>query len=173
MAHREKTYPDKYGRFGDYGGKYVPETVMYALDELTSEYARAKKDKQFKIELREHLKLFVGRPTPLYPAVRLGEHLGGLTVYFKREDLNHTGAHKINNTLGQILLAMRMGKKRIIAETGAGQHGLATATVCARFGLSCVIYMGAEDITRQAPNVDKMNLLGAEIVPVNEARRCV
>ena len=171
MARKEPTYPDKNGRFGAYGGKYVPETVMYALEELTREYARAKKDNQFKIELRDHLKLFVGRPTPLYPAVRLGEQLGGLTVYFKREDLNHTGAHKINNTLGQILLAIRMGKKRIIAETGAGQHGLATATVCARFGLSCVIYMGAEDISRQAPNVDKMKLLGAEVVPVNSGSR--
>ncbi len=161
-----KSYPDNKGRFGVYGGRYVPETVVYALDELESFYAKIKTDRTFKQELENHLTTFVGRPSPLYFAERLTEHLKGPKVLFKREDCNHTGAHKINNTFGQILLAKRMGKKRIIAETGAGQHGLATATVCARFGMECVIYMGQEDIVRQAPNVEKMKLLGAEVIPV-------
>ncbi len=161
-----KEYPDKKGRFGPYGGRYVPETVMFALTELEECYREIARSAPFKREFNAHLKAYVGRPTPLYFAERFSEHLGGLQVYFKREDLNHTGAHKINNTVGQILLAKHMGKKRVIAETGAGQHGLATATVCARFGMECVIYMGAEDIHRQAPNVDKMKLLGATVVPV-------
>ncbi|MEA3296759.1 MAG: tryptophan synthase subunit beta, partial [candidate division Zixibacteria bacterium] len=147
------------------------ETVIYALEELESCYRKLRKDPSFKKELNGHLASYVGRPTPLYYAERLTKHLGGPRVYFKREDLNHTGAHKINNTVGQVLLARRMGKKRIIAETGAGQHGLATATVCARFGLTCVVYMGTEDIERQASNVDKMRLLGAEVVPVESGSR--
>jgi tryptophan synthase beta chain len=171
MAPAEKKTPDDRGRFGPYGGRYVPETVIYALDELDREYRRIQRSKEFRTELRSHLKDFVGRPTPLYLAERLTEHLGGPRVYFKREDLNHTGAHKINNTVGQILLARRMGKKRIIAETGAGQHGLATATVCARFGLECIVYMGVEDLHRQAPNVDKMRLLGARVVPVDSGSK--
>jgi len=144
---------------------------MYALDELTSCYKRIKRDASFKAELKELLSSYVGRPSPLYFAERLTEHLGGPKVYFKREDLNHTGAHKINNTVGQILLARHMGKKRIIAETGAGQHGLATATVCARFGLECVVYMGSEDIERQAPNVEKMQLLGTRVEPVESGSK--
>jgi tryptophan synthase beta chain len=158
--------PDRQGRFGVYGGRYVPETVVFALDELEAAYRKFKRDRAFQNELKEYLRDYVGRPTPLYFAKRLTVHLGGPKVWFKREDLNHTGAHKINNTVGQILLARAMGKKRIIAETGAGQHGLATATVCAWFGMECVIYMGAEDMLRQAPNVEKMNLLGAKVVPV-------
>lgn len=163
--------PDRRGRYGPYGGRYVPETVIYALDELESFYRKCKSDPGFKKELNRHLAEYVGRPTPLYFAQRITEHLGGPQVYFKREDLNHTGAHKINNTVGQILLAVRMGKKRIIAETGAGQHGLATATVCARFGLECVVYMGSEDMKRQAPNVEKMRLLGAEVMPVTSGSK--
>lgn len=168
---RNSPAPDRHGRFGEYGGRYVPETVIYALDELESFYRKCKSDPSFKKELNQHLADYVGRPTPLYFAERLTEHLGGPQVYFKREDLNHTGAHKINNTVGQILLAVRMGKKRIIAETGAGQHGLATATVCARFGLECIVYMGSEDIRRQAPNVEKMRLLGAEVRPVSSGSK--
>lgn len=164
-------YPDKRGRFGEFGGRYVPETVIYALDELAAAYDKARKDRKFKRELTGYLGAFVGRPSPLYFAERLTQEVGGPRIWFKREDLNHTGAHKINNTVGQILLAMRMGKKRIIAETGAGQHGLATATVCARFGLPCVVYMGAEDVQRQAPNVQKMRLLGAEVVPVESGSK--
>ena len=170
MANRTK-WPDKHGRFGKYGGRYVPETVIYALDELEQAYRSARRDKAFKKTLDGYLATFVGRPSPLYFAERLTEHLGGPKVYFKREDLNHTGAHKINNTVGQILLAIRMGKKRIIAETGAGQHGLATATVCAHFGLPCIVYMGAEDVVRQAPNVEKMRLLGAEVVSVHSGSK--
>lgn len=158
--------PDKKGRFGDYGGRYVPETVIYALDELTEFYNKIKKEKKFKAELEGLLKDYVGRPSSLYFAERFSDYLKICKVYFKREDLNHTGAHKINNTVGQILLAKYMGKSRIIAETGAGQHGLATATVCARFGMECIIYMGEEDVARQKPNVDKMRLLGAKVVPV-------
>ncbi len=158
--------PDKKGRFGEYGGRYVPETVIYALDELTACYQSARKDTKFQKEFNGFLKDFVGRPSPFYFAERFTKHLGGPQIYFKREDCNHTGAHKINNTVGQILLAKRMNKKRIIAETGAGQHGLATATVCARFGFKCIIYMGEEDVVRQRANVEKIRLLGAEVVPV-------
>jgi tryptophan synthase beta chain len=159
-------YPDARGRFGDYGGQYVPETLMPLVHELDAAYAAAKADEGFQVELGGLLKHYVGRPSPLYFAERLTAHYGGARIYLKREELNHTGSHKINNCLGQILLAMRMGKTRIIAETGAGQHGVATATVCARFGLPCVVYMGAVDVERQKPNVFRMNLLGAEVRPV-------
>jgi tryptophan synthase beta chain len=171
MARKMTTGPDRRGRFGKYGGQYVPETVIYALEELEKAYRRHKRDKKFQALLKDYLKAYVGRPTPLYYAERFSDYLKGPRVWFKREDLNHTGAHKINNTVGQILLARAMGKKRIIAETGAGQHGLATATVCARFGLDCVVYMGEEDIRRQAPNVQKMRLLGAEVVPVTSGSK--
>ena len=156
-------YPDANGRFGDYGGRYVPETLMPLVHDLDAAYAAAKADPAFQAELGGFLKHYVGRPSPLYFAERLTDHFGGAKVYLKREELNHTGAHKINNCMGQILLAMRMGKTRIIAETGAGQHGVATATVCARFGLPCIVYMGAVDVERQKPNVFRMNLLGAEV----------
>jgi tryptophan synthase beta chain len=159
-------YPDANGRFGDYGGRYVPETLMPLVHDLDAAYAAAKADPAFKAELNGFLKDYVGRPSPLYFAERLTKHYGGAKIYLKREELNHTGSHKINNCMGQILLAMRMGKTRIIAETGAGQHGVATATVCARFGLPCVVYMGAVDVERQKPNVFRMNLLGAEVRPV-------
>ncbi len=158
--------PDSGGHFGPYGGMFVPETLMAPLQELTLEYAAARQDLAFQRELSALLKDFVGRPTPLYFAARLTEHLGGPKIYLKREDLLHTGAHKINNAIGQILLARRMGKKRIIAETGAGQHGVATATAAARFGLECVIYMGAVDMERQALNVARMQFLGAKVVAV-------
>jgi tryptophan synthase beta chain len=158
-------------RFGAFGGRFVPETLMAALDELTSAYDVARNDPGFWAELDGLLRDYVGRPTPLYRADRLGAAAGGVLVYLKREDLNHTGAHKINNTLGQILLARRMGKRRIIAETGAGQHGVATATACALFGLECMVYMGAEDVRRQALNVYRMQLLGAEVVPVESGTR--
>ncbi|WP_411286713.1 tryptophan synthase subunit beta [Phenylobacterium sp.] len=159
-------YPDADGRFGDYGGRYVPETLMPLVHELDAAYRAAKADAGFQAELGAFLKNYVGRPSPLYFAERLTARYGGAKIYFKREELNHTGAHKINNCMGQILLAMRMGKTRIIAETGAGQHGVATATVCARFGLPCIVYMGAVDVERQKPNVFRMNLLGAEVRPV-------
>jgi tryptophan synthase beta chain len=155
--------PDSHGHFGQYGGMFVPETLMYALRELAEEYEKAKADPAFHAELNQLLHDYVGRPTPLYFAERWTELLGGARIYLKREDLLHTGAHKINNALGQILLAVRLGKKRIIAETGAGQHGVATATVAARFGCDCVIYMGAEDMRRQALNVARMKFLGAEV----------
>lgn len=158
--------PDKHGHFGQYGGMFVPETLMTALHELTAEYARARHDPRFQAALAQLLKDYAGRPTPLYLAERLTRELGGAQIYLKREDLLHTGAHKINNALGQILLAQRMGKTRIIAETGAGQHGVATATVAARAGLECVIYMGAVDMERQALNVARMKFLGAEVVKV-------
>ncbi len=163
--------PDPSGRFGPYGGRYVPETLMFALDQLESEYARAKADPAFQAELDGYLKYYVGRPNPLYFASRLTEHLGGAKIYFKREDLNHTGAHKINNTLGQALLCKRMGKPRIIAETGAGQHGVASATAAALFGLECDVYMGAEDVRRQKLNVFKMQQMGARVVPVESGSR--
>jgi len=163
--------PDAAGRFGDFGGRYVPETLTRALDELTVEYEKAKHDPSFQAELDELLHNYVGRPSPLYHAQRLSEECGGAQIWLKREDLNHTGAHKINNTLGQALLTMRMGKTRVIAETGAGQHGVATATACARFGLPCVVYMGSEDVRRQAPNVFSMKLLGAEVRPVESGSR--
>jgi len=159
-------YPDAHGRFGDYGGQYVPETLMPLVHDLDAAYSAAKADAGFQAELAGYLTHYVGRPSPLYFAARLTEHFGGAKVYLKREELNHTGSHKINNCMGQILLAMRMGKTRIIAETGAGQHGVATATVCARFGLPCVVYMGSVDVERQKPNVFRMNLLGAEVRPV-------
>jgi tryptophan synthase beta chain len=154
------------GRFGRFGGRYVPETLMVALDELRDSWQELREDTEFLAELRDRQATFVGRPTPLYEAERLTEHFGGATIHFKREDLCHTGAHKLNNALGQVLLARRMGKQRIIAETGAGQHGVATATVCARFGLSCTVYMGAVDMRRQEVNVRRMRLLGAEVRPV-------
>jgi tryptophan synthase beta chain len=159
-------YPDPTGRFGDYGGRYVPETLMPLVHELEAAFRAAMADAGFRGELDGYLKHYVGRPSPLYFAERLTRKFGGAKVYLKREELNHTGAHKINNCMGQILLAMRMGKTRIIAETGAGQHGVATATVCARFGLPCVVYMGAVDVERQKPNVFRMNLLGARVEPV-------
>ncbi|MEQ1857722.1 MAG: tryptophan synthase subunit beta [Longimicrobiales bacterium] len=158
-------------RFGPYGGRYVPETLVHALDELTDAYEAARIDPVFKAELADLLANFAGRPSPLYRAHRLGEAAGHPAVYLKREDLNHTGAHKINNTLGQALLAKRMGKQRIIAETGAGQHGVATATACALFDLDCVVYMGEEDVQRQALNVFRMELLGAEVRPVGSGTR--
>ena len=159
-------FPDAGGRFGDYGGRYVPETLMPLVLGLEDAYLAAKADKAFQAELAGYLAAYVGRPSPLYLARRLTERFGGAKIYLKREELNHTGAHKINNCMGQILLARRMGKTRIIAETGAGQHGVATATVCALFGLPCIVYMGAVDVERQAPNVLRMNLLGAEVRPV-------
>jgi tryptophan synthase beta chain len=163
--------PDAAGRFGSFGGRYVPETLTRALDELTAEYAKAQADPAFQAELDDLFQNFVGRPSPLYFAKRLTERCKGAQIWLKREDLNHTGAHKINNTLGQTLLTMRMKKKRVIAETGAGQHGVATATACAHFGIPCVVYMGEEDIRRQAPNVNSMKLLGAEVRPVTSGSR--
>lgn len=163
--------PDAAGRFGLFGGRYVPETLTRALDELTAEYAKAQQDPQFQAELDDLFQNFVGRPSPLYFAKRLTERCQGAQIWLKREDLNHTGAHKINNTLGQALLTLRMKKKRVIAETGAGQHGVATATACAHFGIPCVVYMGEEDIRRQAPNVNSMKLLGAEVRPVTSGSR--
>ena len=163
--------PDSRGHFGDYGGRFVPETLMQPLEELTAAYEEAKRDASFKLELDRLLKHFVGRPTPLFFASRLTEHLGGAKIYLKREDLCHTGAHKINNALGQVLLAKRMGKTRIIAETGAGQHGVATATVCALMGLECLVYMGTEDMRRQELNVFRMRLLGAEVAGVSAGSR--
>ncbi len=162
--------PDANGRFGDFGGRFVSETLMPLILDLQAEYDRAKDDPTFWAEMDDLWTHYVGRPSPLYHAERLTEELGGAKIYLKRDELNHTGAHKINNVLGQILLARRMGKTRIIAETGAGQHGVATATVCARFGLKCVVYMGEQDVERQAPNVFRMKLLGAEIVPVSSGR---
>lgn len=161
-----RNQPDERGHFGQFGGRYVAETLMPLILDLEQEYRKAKADPAFQAEFDDLLEHYVGRPSPLYFAPRLTEELGGAQVWFKRDELNHTGAHKINNCVGQILLAMRMGKTRIIAETGAGQHGVATATVCARFGLPCVIFMGATDVARQAPNVFRMKLLGAEVVPV-------
>ena len=163
--------PDKSGHFGVYGGRYIPETLLPAVEELTSRYLQLREDVDFQREYRYYLKNYVGRETPLYFAERLTSHAGGVKIYLKREDLCHTGAHKINNTIGQILIAKRMGKKRIIAETGAGQHGVATATVCALFGLQCIVYMGEEDMERQAPNVDRMKLLGAEVRPVSSGSK--
>ncbi|HJO56483.1 MAG TPA: tryptophan synthase subunit beta, partial [Candidatus Scalindua sp.] len=163
--------PDKSGHFGEYGGKFVPETLMPALEQLEREYLIAKDDPKFNEELKYYLSEYVGRPSPLYYARRLTEKLNGPKIYLKREDLNHTGAHKINNTMGQVLLAIRMGKKRIIAETGAGQHGVATATAAAMFGLECDVYMGEEDIRRQSLNVFRMKLLGANVIPVKTGSR--
>ncbi len=163
--------PDEHGRYGIHGGRFVAETLMPLILELEQAYKDAKADPEFKAEMDNFLEHYVGRPSPLYFAERLTEHLGGAKIYFKRDELNHTGAHKINNVMGQILLARRMGKTRIIAETGAGQHGVATATVCARFGLKCVVYMGDVDVERQKPNVFRMKLLGAEVVPVSSGSR--
>ena len=163
--------PDKRGHFGDYGGIFVSETLMQPLKELREAYERLRKDKKFQKEFADDLRHYVGRPSPLYLARRLTDNWGGAKIYLKREDLNHTGAHKINNTVGQALLARHMGKKRVIAETGAGQHGVATATVAARFGMQCVVYMGSEDMKRQAINVYRMKLLGAEVVPVESGSK--
>ena len=167
----EKTLPDANGRFGEYGGRYVPETLMHPLQELEDEYFRAQNDPEFQNKLQYYLREFCGRPTPLYHAERLTRELGGAKIYLKREDLLHTGAHKINNAMGQILLAKRMGKTRIIAETGAGQHGVATATVAAMFGMECVIYMGSVDCKRQALNVFRMRMLGAKVVSVEAGQK--
>ena len=163
--------PDQHGHFGPYGGVFVAETLIEALDELRIAYEQCRKDPEFQAEFVRELKHYVGRPSPIYHASRWSEHLDGAQIYLKREDLNHTGAHKINNTIGQALLARRMGKKRVIAETGAGQHGVASATVAARYGLECVVYMGSEDIKRQAPNVYRMKLLGATVVPVESGSK--
>jgi tryptophan synthase beta chain len=160
-------WPDANGRFGEFGGRYVAETLMPLILDLEAEYRKAKQDPAFAAEMDDLWTHYVGRPSPLYFAERLTDHFGGAKIYFKRDELNHTGAHKINNCLGQVLLARRMGKTRIIAETGAGQHGVATATICARFGLPCVVFMGETDVERQKPNVFRMRLLGAEIVPVS------
>ncbi|GAA4423569.1 tryptophan synthase subunit beta [Bremerella cremea] len=171
LGTASRNVPDLAGRFGPFGGRYVPETLTQALDQLTAEYEKAVQDPTFFEELKSLLRDFVGRPSPFYFARRLSEQCGGAQIWLKREDTNHTGAHKINNTLGQALLTMRMGKKRVIAETGAGQHGVATATACAHFGIPCVVYMGEEDIRRQAPNVFSMKLLGAEVRPVTTGSR--
>ena len=171
FATTQYQFPDARGHFGPYGGAFVAETLSHALAELTAAYARYSHDQDFLDEFRYELKHFVGRPSPVYHAKRWSELCGGAQIYLKREDLNHTGAHKINNVIGQALLARRMGKKRIIAETGAGQHGVATATICARFGLECVVYMGSEDVKRQAQNVYRMKLLGATVVPVESGSK--
>ncbi len=163
--------PDARGHFGPYGGSFVAETLVHALDELKACYDEARRDPAFEAEFRSELAHYVGRPSPIYHAARLSRELGGAQIHLKREDLNHTGAHKINNTIGQAMLARRMGKPRVIAETGAGQHGVATATICARYGLECVVYMGSEDVKRQAPNVYRMNLLGASVVPVESGSK--
>ena len=167
----EYQQPDARGHFGPYGGTFVAETLIHALDELKAVWEEARADPSFQAEFRSELKHFVGRPSPIYHAARLSRDMGGAQIYLKREDLNHTGAHKINNTIGQALLARRMGKPRVIAETGAGQHGVATATICARYGMECVVYMGSEDVKRQSPNVYRMNLLGARVVPVESGSR--
>jgi tryptophan synthase beta chain len=163
--------PDASGHFGPYGGSFVAETLVHALDQLKEAYVRYRSDPAFVAEFKKELKHFVGRPSPIYHAERLSREVGGAQIYLKREDLNHTGAHKINNVIGQALLAKRMGKPRVIAETGAGQHGVATATICARYGLECVVYMGSEDVKRQSPNVYRMHLLGATVVPVESGSR--
>ena len=171
IANSLRTQPDDKGHFGQFGGRYVAETLMPLILDLEAHYNAAKADPAFAAQFDDLLEHYVGRPSPLYFAERLTEELGGAKIYFKRDELNHTGAHKINNCIGQILLAMRMGKTKIIAETGAGQHGVATATVAARFGLPCTIFMGAKDVERQSPNVFRMKLLGAEIVPVTSGSR--
>jgi tryptophan synthase beta chain len=167
----EYQQPDARGHFGPYGGSFVAETLIHALDELKAQWELARHDPSFEAEFRHELKHFVGRPTPVYHAVRLSREVGGAQIHLKREDLNHTGAHKVNNTIGQALLARRMRKPRVIAETGAGQHGVATATICARYGMECVVYMGSEDVHRQRPNVYRMELLGARVVPVESGSR--
>jgi tryptophan synthase beta chain len=163
--------PDARGHFGPYGGTFVAETLIHALHELEANYTRYRDDAEFQREFRHELAHFVGRPSPVYHAARLSREIGGAQIHLKREDLNHTGAHKVNNTIGQALLARRMGKPRVIAETGAGQHGVATATICARYGMECVVYMGSEDVKRQSPNVYRMHLLGARVVPVDSGSR--
>jgi tryptophan synthase beta chain len=163
--------PDARGHFGPYGGTFVAETLIHALRELQAAYERARGDAEFQREFHHELAHFVGRPSPVYHAARLSREIGGAQIHLKREDLNHTGAHKVNNTIGQALLARRMGKPRVIAETGAGQHGVATATICARYGMECVVYMGSEDVKRQSPNVYRMHLLGARVVPVDSGSR--
>jgi tryptophan synthase beta chain len=163
--------PDARGHFGPYGGTFVAETLVHALDELKAAYAHYSQDEAFMAEYRHELAHFVGRPSPIYHADRISREIGGAQIHLKREDLNHTGAHKINNTIGQALLAKRMGKPRVIAETGAGQHGVATATICARYGMECVVYMGSEDVKRQSPNVYRMHLLGARVVPVESGSK--
>lgn len=163
--------PDARGHFGPYGGSFVAETLVHALDELKAAYEHYRNDPEFVAEFQRELQHFVGRPSPVYHAARTSRELGGAQIHLKREDLNHTGAHKINNVIGQALLARRMGKPRVIAETGAGQHGVATATICARFGLECVVYMGSEDVKRQSPNVYRMHLLGAKVVPVESGSK--
>jgi tryptophan synthase beta chain len=171
VSMQEYIFPDESGHFGPYGGTFVAETLIHALDELKANYAKYQHDPEFLAEFRYELKHFVGRPSPVYHAARMSRELGGAQIYLKREDLNHTGAHKVNNTIGQALLAKRMGKPRVIAETGAGQHGVATATICARYGLECVVYMGSEDMKRQSPNVYRMKLLGATVVPVESGSK--
>jgi len=163
--------PDASGHFGKYGGSFISETLTHAINELRDAYAKYQNDPEFLAEFRSELAHFVGRPSPIYHAARMSREMGGAQIFLKREDLNHTGAHKINNTIGQAMLARRMGKPRIIAETGAGQHGVATATICARYGLECVVYMGSEDVKRQSPNVYRMKLLGARVVPVESGSR--
>ncbi len=163
--------PDRSGHFGKYGGSFVSETLTHAINELKDAYAKYQNDPAFVAEFKSELAHFVGRPSPIYHADRMSREMGGAQIYLKREDLNHTGAHKINNTIGQAMLAKRMGKPRVIAETGAGQHGVATATICARYGLECVVYMGSEDVKRQSPNVYRMKLLGATVVPVTSGSR--
>ncbi|MEG3002202.1 MAG: tryptophan synthase subunit beta [Comamonas sp.] len=167
----EYTYPDARGHFGPYGGSFASETLTHALEELKAAYAQYQNDPDFLAEFQYELAHFVGRPSPVYHAARMSQEMGGAQIYLKREDLNHTGAHKINNVIGQAMLAKRMGKPRIIAETGAGQHGVATATICARYGLECVVYMGAEDVKRQSPNVFRMKLLGATVIPVESGSK--
>ena len=169
MNHYDQ--PDVQGHFGPYGGNFVSETLTHAINELTAAYEQYQHDPEFIAEFQSELKHFVGRPSPIYHAARTSQELGGAQIYLKREDLNHTGAHKINNVIGQAMLAKRMGKPRIIAETGAGQHGVATATICARYGLECVVYMGSEDVKRQSPNVYRMKLLGATVVPVESGSK--
>jgi tryptophan synthase beta chain len=167
----EYSQPDARGHFGPYGGSFVAETLVHALHELEAAYAKYREDPEFVAEFRHELAHFVGRPSPVYHAARLSREVGGAQIHLKREDLNHTGAHKVNNTIGQALLARRMGKPRVIAETGAGQHGVATATICARYGMECVVYMGSEDAKRQSPNVYRMHLLGAKVVPVESGSK--
>ncbi|HEY2256566.1 MAG TPA: pyridoxal-phosphate dependent enzyme, partial [Variovorax sp.] len=163
--------PDASGHFGIYGGSFASETLTQAISELRDAYAKYKDDPEFLAEFNYELAHFVGRPSPIYHAARTSREMGGAQIYLKREDLNHTGAHKVNNTIGQAMLARRMGKPRVIAETGAGQHGVATATICARYGLECVVYMGSQDVKRQSPNVYRMNLLGATVVPVESGSK--
>ena len=171
IAMFEYSYPDVRGHFGPYGGSFASETLTHALKELSDAYAKYQNDPEFLAEFQSELAHFVGRPSPVYHAARMSQEMGGAQIYLKREDLNHTGAHKINNVIGQAMLAKRMGKPRIIAETGAGQHGVATATICARYGLECVVYMGAEDVKRQSPNVYRMKLLGATVIPVESGSK--